>query len=69
MCGINKRRKTEKNMLEQLEKQEGKHGAVDCRDKYSFTFLGVFVYIVYLCRPSEASTRYCVIPGGYPPQD
>ncbi len=23
----------------------------------------------YLCRPSEASTRYCVIPGGYPPQD
>ncbi len=29
----------------------------------------VFVYIVYLCRPSEASTWYCVIPGGYPPQD
>ncbi len=24
---------------------------------------------MYLCRPSEASTRYCVIPGGYPPQD
>jgi hypothetical protein len=23
---------------------------------------------MYLCRPSEASTRYCVIPGGYPPQ-
>jgi hypothetical protein len=23
----------------------------------------------YLRRPSEASTRYCVIPGGYPPQD
>ncbi len=23
----------------------------------------------YLCRPSEASTRFCVIPGGYPPQD
>ncbi len=24
---------------------------------------------MYLCCPSEASTRYCVIPGGYPPQD
>jgi hypothetical protein len=24
---------------------------------------------MYLCRPSEASTRYCVIPGGNPPQD
>ncbi len=24
---------------------------------------------MYLCRPSEASTWYCVIPGGYPPQD
>ncbi len=24
---------------------------------------------MYLCRPSEASTRYCAIPGGYPPQD
>ncbi len=24
---------------------------------------------MYLCRLSEASTRYCVIPGGYPPQD
>ncbi len=35
---------------------------------YSYIFLGVFVYM-YLCRPSEASTRYCVIPGGYPPQD
>ncbi len=23
----------------------------------------------YLCRPSEASTRFCVIPSGYPPQD
>ncbi len=32
-------------------------------------FLGVFVYTEYLCCPSEASTRYCVIPGGYPPQD
>ncbi len=27
------------------------------------------MYIVYLRRPSEASTWYCVIPGGYPPQD
>jgi hypothetical protein len=27
------------------------------------------VYMEYLCRPSEASTRFCVIPGGYPPQD
>ncbi len=27
------------------------------------------MYIEYLCRPSEASTWYCVIPGGYPPQD
>jgi hypothetical protein len=38
---------------------------------YSFFFLffkGFFVYM-YLCRPSEASTQYCVIPGGYPPQD
>jgi hypothetical protein len=32
---------------------------------YIFRF---FVYTVYLCRPSEASTQYCVIPGGYPPQ-
>ncbi len=36
---------------------------------FSYIFLGVFVYMEYLCRPSEASTRYCVIPGGYPPQD
>ncbi len=28
-----------------------------------------FVYMEYLCRPSEASTRYCVIPSGYPPRD
>ncbi len=35
---------------------------------FSFIFLWVFVYM-YLCRPSEASTRYCAIPGGYPPQD
>ncbi len=35
---------------------------------FSFIFWWVFVYM-YLCRPSEASTRYCVIPGGYPPQD
>ncbi len=36
---------------------------------FSFIFfLLVFVYM-YLCRPSEASTRYCVIPGGNPPQD
>jgi hypothetical protein len=38
----------------------------------SATFLYIFggfcVYVLYLCRPSEASTRYCVIPGGYPPQ-
>ncbi len=27
------------------------------------------MYTVYLCRPSEASTRYCAIPGGYSPQD
>ncbi len=27
------------------------------------------MYIVYLCQPSEASTWYCVIPGGHPPQD
>jgi hypothetical protein len=32
-------------------------------------FLEVFVYIVYPCRSSEASTWHCVIPGGYPPQD
>jgi hypothetical protein len=24
---------------------------------------------MYLCHPSEASTRYCVIPGSYTPQD
>jgi hypothetical protein len=35
---------------------------------FSYIFLGVVVYM-YLCRPSEASTRFCVIPGGYPPQD
>jgi hypothetical protein len=35
---------------------------------FSFIFLWVFVYM-YLCRPSEASTRYCAIPAGYPPQD
>jgi hypothetical protein len=35
---------------------------------FSFIFLWVFVYM-YLCRHSEASTQYCVIPGGYPPQD
>ncbi len=33
-------------------------------------FIGFFVYTEYLfCRPSEASTWYCVIPGGYPPQE
>ncbi len=32
-------------------------------------FFVVFCVYMYLCRPSEASTRYCVIPGGYPPQD
>ncbi len=31
---------------------------------FSYIFLGVFVYIMYLCRPSEASTWCCVIPGG-----
>jgi thiol:disulfide interchange protein len=36
---------------------------------FPYIFLGVFVYIVYLCHPSEASTWDCVIPGGYPPQD
>jgi hypothetical protein len=35
---------------------------------FLYIFIGFCVY-VYLCRPSEASTRYCVIPGGYPPQD
>ncbi len=30
---------------------------------------GFLCICMYLCRPSEASTRYCVIPGGYPPQD
>ncbi len=25
---------------------------------FSYIFLGIFVYIEYLCRPSEASTRY-----------
>jgi hypothetical protein len=29
-------------------------------------FLGFFVHIEYLCRPSEASTRYCVLLGGNP---
>ncbi len=38
-------------------------------DFFSYIFLGFFVYMDYLCLPSEASTRYCVIPGGYPPQD
>jgi hypothetical protein len=33
---------------------------------FPFIFLGFFVYM-FLCRPSEASTRYCVIQGGYPP--
>ncbi len=35
---------------------------------FSYIFFGIFVYTEYLCRPSEASTQYCVIPGGYPPQ-
>ncbi len=35
---------------------------------FFFIFLCVFVYM-YLCRPSEASTQYCAIRGGYPPQD
>ncbi len=36
---------------------------------FSYIFLGFFVLTEYLCRPLEASTGYCVIPGGYPPQD
>jgi hypothetical protein len=35
---------------------------------FLYTFRFFFVYTVYLCRPSEASTQYCVIPGGYPPR-
>ncbi len=31
---------------------------------YFYGFLCICT--TYLCRPSEASTRYCVIPGGYP---
>ncbi len=46
----------------------GHHTKEPGRIFFSYIFLGVFVYI-YLCHPSEASTRYCVIPGGYPPQD
>ncbi len=43
----------------------------NCLDKKKFSYivLGFFVYTEYLCRPSEASTRYCVILGDYPPQD
>jgi hypothetical protein len=46
-----------------------------CRKNYwnnffSFIFLGFFcVCTEYLCRHLVASTRYCAIPGGYPPQD
>jgi hypothetical protein len=36
---------------------------------FLYIFLGFFVLTEYLCRPLEASTEYCVIPGGYPPQD
>ncbi len=37
---------------------------------FSYIFFGVLLCIyIYLCRPSEASTQYCVIPGGDPPQD
>ncbi len=32
-------------------------------------FLEVSVYTEHLCRPSEAHTQYCVILGGFPPQD
>ncbi len=35
---------------------------------FLYIFRG-FVYTEYLCCPSEGSTRYCVIPDGYPPQD
>ncbi len=42
-----------------------------CRATFlSYIFLGFFfVYTEYHCRPSNASTRYCAIQGGYPPQD
>jgi hypothetical protein len=36
---------------------------------FRFIFLGFFVYFVYLCRPSEASTCYCAIPGDNPSKD
>ncbi len=34
-----------------------------------YIFRSFCVQYMYLCRPSEASSRYCVIPGGYPPQE
>ncbi len=36
---------------------------------FSYIFLWVFMFMEHLCRPSEASTQFCAIPGGYPPQD
>ncbi len=36
---------------------------------FSYIFLGFFVYTKYLCRPSEASTRYCAILGSNPPKE
>ncbi len=35
---------------------------------FSYIFLGFFVFTEYLCRPSEASTRYCAILGSNPPK-
>ncbi len=34
-----------------------------------FLYIFLCILTLYLCRPSEASTRYCAIPGGCPPQD
>jgi hypothetical protein len=39
---------------------------------FFFNFFPLYFYgflCIYLCRPPEASTRYCAIPGGYPPED
>ncbi len=37
---------------------------------FSYIFLGFFfVYTEYLCRPSEANTRYCAILGSNPPKE
>ncbi len=44
-------------------------GVADTIFFFLHIYSGIFVYTEYLCRLSEASTRYCIIPGGYPPQD